>query len=258
MKALLCDIDGVVLRDDSPLPGAAGFVAWLEAHLPDRYLFLTNYPSLTPGDLRERYLRAGIDVPADRFYTSALATAEFLNSQAGERRRAYVIGEGALTHALYQVGFTLTESEADYVVVGETSAYNFEMIRKASRLVLAGARFVATNPDTAGPAGMPSCGSLAAPIERITGKRAFYVGKPNPFMMRAALRHLGAHSEDTWIVGDNMDTDIIAGIQTGMMTVLVLSGVSKREDLPRFPYRPHHVVPGVEELPELLARNGLV
>jgi len=247
VKALIVDIDGVILKDNEPLPGAAEFVRWLTTRSVP-YLFLTNYPSQTPADLRSRLLGAGLDVPAAGFYTSAMATAEFLDSQAGERRRAFVVGEGALVHALYQAGFTISETQADYVVLGETRAYNWEMIRRAARLVRAGARFVATNPDVAGPDGMPSCGALAAPIERISGKRPFYVGKPNAIMMRAALRHLGAHSESTWMVGDNMDTDIIAGIQTGLGTVLVLSGVSRMEDLERYAYRPHHVVAAIADV----------
>jgi len=251
MKALVCDIDGVILRDDRTLPGAPEFVARLsETGLG--FVFLTNYPSQTPAELRLRFLEAGIDVPADRFYTSAMATAEFLIGQAGERRKAYVVGEGALIHALYQAGFSLVETDADFVILGETRAYNFDMIQRAARLINAGARFVATNPDVAGPGGRPSCGAFAAPIERITGKQAFYVGKPNAFMMRAALRHLQVHSEDAWIVGDNMETDIIAGIQSGMTTVLVLSGVSRREDLVRYAYRPHHVLDGVLDLLPLL------
>lgn len=258
MKALLCDIDGVVLRDNALLPGAESFVRWALERLRRSFLFLTNYPSQTPADLRNRFLAAGLDVPADRFFTSAMATAEFLNWQAGDQRKVYIIGEGALAHALYEAGFTITESDPDYVVVGETPAYNFEMIRKASRLIRRGARFVVTNPDVSGPEGMPSCGALAAPIERLTGRRPFTVGKPSPFIMRAALRHLQAHSEDTWIVGDNMETDIIAGIQSGMTAVLVTTGVSRREELQHYAYRPHHVLDHVGELPALLeARAGL-
>lgn len=240
MKALICDIDGVVLHDNRALPGAAELVAWaLGRGLPT--LFLTNYPSQTPADLRNRMLAAGLDIPAACFYTSAMATAEFLDDQAGDLRKVFVIGEGALVHALYDAGFTMTDIDPDYVVLGETSSFHFDMIRRASAFIRRGARFVATNPDVAGPGGWPSCGALAAPIQRITGKAPFYVGKPNAIMMRAALRHLDAHSEETCIVGDNMDTDIIAGLQTGMKTILVLSGVSRAEDLPHYPYRPHHV-----------------
>jgi len=253
IKGLICDIDGVVLRDDRPLPGARELVARLMAG-PFRFAFLTNFSSQTPGDLRNRFLAAGIDVPTEHFYTSAMATAEFLDDQAGDRRKAFVIGEGALVHALYQAGFTLTETDADYVVLGETRYYNFEMIQRAVNLIRQGARFVATNPDVAGPAGRPSCGALAAPIEKITGRRPFYVGKPNPFMMRATLRYLATHSDETWMAGDNMDTDIIAGLQAGMETVLVLSGVSRQEDLALYPYRPQHVVADAQELAALLDR----
>jgi len=253
VKALICDIDGVVLQDEKALPGSRELVDHLvHGSLP--FLFLTNFPSQTPADLADRFRAAGIgiDVPEKHFYTSASATAEFLSDQAGDRRKVFVIGEGALIHALYQAGFTLTENDADFVVLGETRSYNFDMIRRAAYLIRRGARFVATNPDVAGPEGRPSCGALAAPIERITGKHPFYVGKPNAFMMRAALRYLQAHSEDTWIVGDNMDTDIIAGIQSGLETILVLSGVTKHEDLAHYAYRPHHVVEGAGELLDLL------
>jgi NagD protein len=259
MKALIVDIDGVVLQDDTALPGANELVGRLVAsgeRLP--FLFLTNYPSQTPADLRDRFQAAGIevDVPVKHFYTSAIATAEFLNDQAGDRRKVFVIGEGALVHALYQAGFTLTETDADFVVLGETRSYSFDMIRRAVTLIRRGARFVATNPDVSGPEGRPSCGALAAPIEKITGQRPFYVGKPNAFMMRAALRYMQAHSEQTLMVGDNMDTDIIAGIQSGLETVLVLSGVSKAADLPLYPYRPHHIVPGATELITFLQERG--
>jgi len=244
----------VVLQDDRPLPGAGELVTWLLGS-GRPFLFLTNYSSQTPAELAYRLGTAGVAVPPEHVYTSAMATAEFLAKQAGPRRRAYVVGEGALVHALYQAGFTLSETDADFVVLGETRAYNFDMIQRASQLVKKGARFIATNPDVAGPQGRPSCGAFAAPIERITGKAPFYVGKPSAFMMRVALRHMQAHSEDAWMVGDNMDTDIIAGVQTGMVTVLVLSGVSKEEDLPRFPYRPDHIVPDAIALRALLARQ---
>jgi NagD protein len=255
MKALLCDIDGVVLHGGRALPGAVELVAWLLAErLP--FAFLTNYPSQTPAELRERFQEAGIEVPAAHFYTSAMATADFLGRQAGDRRRAFVIGEGALIHALYQIGFTLTESEADFVVLGETRAYNFDMIETAARLIGEGARFIATNPDVNGPGGRPSCGAFAAPIERITGKSPFYVGKPSPFMMRAALAHLQSHSaEEAWMIGDNMQTDIIAGIQTGLTTVLVLSGVTQAKDLDRYAYRPDHIFDDVATLLPFLQKT---
>jgi NagD protein len=237
----------VILRDETVLPGAAEFVERLVSSGLE-YVFLTNYPSETPGGLQARFARAGLEVAERHFYTSALATAEFLDLQAGDGRRAYVIGEAALRSALEHAGFLLTEDNPEFVVLGETLAYNMDMIRKASALVEGGARFVATNPDVAGPAGRPACGSLAAPIERITGRTPFFVGKPSAFMMRAALRHLEAHSRETVMVGDNMETDILAGLQSGLRTVLVLSGVSRREDLGRFPYRPDHVVARVDEV----------
>ncbi|MFI5183236.1 MAG: HAD-IIA family hydrolase [Vicinamibacteria bacterium] len=253
MAAVVCDIDGVVLRDNRPLAGAMEFTRRLvEEQIP--FLFLTNFPSQTPEDLRNRFLDAGLDVPAERFYTSAMATSEFLRDQAGDARKVYVIGEGALVHALYDSGFIQSDSDADFVVLGETQSYNFDMIQRAALLIRGGARFIATNPDVAGPFGRPACGALAAPIERITGKAPFYVGKPNAIMMRAALRHMRAHSEEAWMVGDNMETDIIAGIQTGMRTVLVLSGVSQATDLPRYAYRPHHVVSDVSEVLPLIER----
>jgi NagD protein len=251
-KALLIDIDGVVLRDDAALPGAPELVAWL-LETKARFLFLTNYPSQTPADLAGRMAGSGIEVPPEHIFTSAMATAEFLDKQAGSRRRAFVVGEGALVHELYKIGFTMSETEVDFVVLGETRHYNFEMIQRASALVRRGARFVATNPDVAGPAGRPSCGSFAAPIERMTGKTPFYVGKPNPFMMRAGLRQLGAHSGEACMVGDNLETDIIAGVQSGMETILVLSGVSQEQDLERVAFRPDHVVNDAFALRELLA-----
>ncbi len=253
-SAFLIDLDGVVLKDDEALPGAKDLVEWLLAS-GRRFLFLTNYPSQTPGDLAGRMAGSGIEVPPRHFFTSAMATAEFLDKQAGARRRAFVVGEGALVHELYKIGFTMSETEADFVVLGETRHYNFEMIQRAAALIQKGARFVATNPDVAGPFGRPSCGAFAAPIERITGKSPFYVGKPSAFMMRAGLRHLGAHSGEACMVGDNMDTDIIAGVQSGMTTVLVLTGVSREEDLVRFAYRPDHIVKDAVALRELLEKG---
>jgi len=255
MKALLIDVDGVILRDDQPLPGAKELIAWL-LESGRKFLFLTNYPSQTPADLAQRVGLGGIDVPPRHFFTSAQATAEFLAKQAGTRRRAFVVGEGALVHELYNIGFTISETDADFVVLGETRHYNFDMIQRAATLIAKGARFIATNPDVAGPGGRPSCGALAAPIERITGKLPFYVGKPSAFMMRAGLRQLDAHSGEACMVGDNMETDIIAGVQTGMVTVLVLSGVSRREDLGRFAYRPDFVVEDALALKALLQQQA--
>jgi NagD protein len=253
-SAFLIDVDGVVLKDEEALPGARDLVEWLLSS-GRRFLFLTNYPSQTPGDLAGRMSGSGIEVPPEHFFTSAMATAEFLDKQAGTRRRAFVVGEGALVHELYKVGFTMSETEADFVVLGETRHYNFEMIQRAAALIRKGARFVATNPDVAGPFGRQSCGAFAAPIERITGKSPFYVGKPSAFMMRAGLRHLDAHSSEACMVGDNMETDIIAGVQTGMTTVLVLTGVSREADLERFAHRPDHIVKDAIALRELLEKG---
>jgi NagD protein len=253
LQALVCDIDGVILHDDTALPGAPELLGWLKSHLP--FVFLTNFPSQTPEDLKNRFRLAGLEVGAEHFYTSAMATAEFLQHQAGDRKRVFVVGDGALVHALYGAGFTLSEEEADFVVVGETKAYNFEMIQRASHLINEGARFIATNPDVAGPRGRPSCGAFCAPIERITRKSPFYVGKPSAFIMRAALRHLHARTDATWMVGDNMDTDIIAGAQAGLETALVLTGVSREEDLSRYAYRPSHVVENAAALLPLLRRH---
>ncbi|MCK4857559.1 MAG: HAD family hydrolase, partial [candidate division Zixibacteria bacterium] len=233
MRAVLCDMDGVIIWDNNLIEGSVEFIRMLrDKKIP--YLFLTNYPSLTPIDLKHRLSRAGLDIEVDHFYTSAMATATFLEMQeSGDK--VYVIGEGALTHELYKRGFTISDQDVDYVVLGETRSYNFEKIEKAISLIRHGARFIATNPDVSGPSGFPSCGALVAPIEKVTKRKPFYVGKPNPFMMRAALRKLGSHSAHTVIIGDNMETDIIAGIESGLKTILVLSGVHSRNDLKRYP-----------------------
>lgn len=244
-KAVVCDIDGVLLHDNTPLPGAPAFVARILAQ-GNPLVLLTNYPSQTERDLQNRLAACGIAVPAEVLYTSAMATADFLAQQDG--RKAYVVGEGGLTKALYDVGFTITDIDPDFVVVGETRAYNWDMIQKAAHHIQHGARFIATNPDVVGPGGQPACGAFCAPIERMTGKQPLYMGKPQAWMMRAALNRIHGHAENAVIIGDNMHTDILAGIQSGVETVLVLSGVSKREDLGRFPYRPHHIFAGVGDV----------
>jgi len=246
MKSVICDIDGVLLWDNRLIPGADTFLRKL-VDGGVRYVLLTNYPSQTPADLQNRLAISGLELPSDVFYTSAMATAAFLERQGG--RKAFVVGEGALTHELYRIGFTMTDVDPDYVVVGETRAYNWEMIRRASQLILDGARFIATNPDVAGPHGHPACGALCAPIERITGKAPYYVGKPNAWIMRAALAALGAHSEETIMIGDNMSTDILAGLQAGMDTILVLTGVGTQAGMSMFPYRPTHVFPSAADIP---------
>jgi 5'-nucleotidase len=245
MKNVICDIDGVLLHNNTLVPGSDKFIhRVLDQGNP--LILLTNYPSQTPSDLQNRLESAGIKISSDYFYTSAMATAAFLEKQEG--RKAFVIGEGALTHELYRIGFTITDINPDFVVVGETRAYNWDMIQKASYLILQGARFIATNPDVAGPKGYPACGALCAPIERITSKKPLYMGKPNAWIMRAALNSIDAHSENTVIVGDNMSTDILAGIQAGIETILVLSGVSAEEDLGKYPYRPNHIFPSAGDI----------
>lgn len=248
-KAYLIDMDGVLVRGSTPVPGADDFVRRLhDAEAP--FLVLTNNSSYTPHDLRERLRTAGLEVPAEAIFTSALATARFLDGQR-PRGRAYVIGDAGLTTALHEAGYVTTEHNPDYVVLGETSSYSFPHIATAARLVAAGARFIATNPDVSGPAeqGMvPATGALAALITAATGVKPYFIGKPNPLMMRSALRQLGTHSEDTVMIGDRMDTDMVAGIESGLGTILVLTGVTRREEIDRFPYKPDRVAESVAEI----------
>ncbi len=242
---LLLDMDGVVLHDNDLIPGADHFMKRIMKQGID-FRFITNYPSQTPADLQNRLASAGLKIPVEHFFNSAMATAAFLSNQEG--RKAYVIGEGALTHELYKIGFTITDIDPDFVIVGETKSYNWEMIKKGAWFVSQGARFIATNPDVAGPKGSPGCGAMCAPIERITGKQPFYVGKPNAFMLRAALNSMKAHTENTALIGDNMKTDILAGVQVGMETVLVLTGVSQMADLNKYPFLPNHIFKNLKEV----------
>jgi NagD protein len=253
-KNYLIDMDGVLVKGREMVPGADGFIARLKER-GAKFLVLTNNPMYTAGDLSHRLQNSGLDIPAERIYTSALATARFLQSQrvalGKAQGTAFVIGESGLTEAIHTAGYVITDHDPDYVVLGETRYYNLELVTRAIRLVAGGAHFVATNPDPVGPseAGMvPACGAMAALIERATGQSPFFVGKPNPLMMRTALNYLGVHSEETVMVGDRMDTDIVAGIESGMDTILVLSGVTRREDVRRFPYQPGRIVPSVAEI----------
>lgn len=249
-KGFICDMDGVIYHGNQVLPGVDAFIRWL-AEEKKRYLFLTNSSQYTPKELQQKLARMGLDVDESHFYTSALATACFLDSQA-PGCSAYVVGEHGLMNALYDKGITYNDVNPDYVIVGEPSTYNLEQITKAIRLVDAGAKLIGTNSDLTGPAEdgiVPACRALIAPIELATGKKAYFVGKPNPLMMRTGLRMLGVHSENAVMVGDRMDTDIIAGIETGLDTVLVLSGVSSRETCEQYPYRPHFILNGVGEIP---------
>jgi NagD protein len=245
IKNVICDIDGVLMHENQPIPGAAQFIQRiLENNFP--LVLLTNFPSQTQADLQHRLASAGIRVPEHCFYTSTMATAAFLQRQEG--RRAYVIGEGALTHELYKIGFTITDIDPDFVIVGETRSFNWDMIQKASLFISHGARFIATNPDVGFPSIGPACGALCAPIERLTGKTPFYMGKPSTWMMRAAMDSINAHAENTVIVGDTLHTDILAGIQAGMATLLVLSGHTQAQDLDKVAYRPTFVFPSVAEI----------
>jgi NagD protein len=243
------DMDGVLVHEDQAVPGAAGFLTRLrELGLP--FLVLTNNSIYTPRDLSARLRLSGLDVPEHAIWTSALATARFLDDQR-PGGSAFVIGEAGLTTALHDAGYTLTERAPDYVVLGETRTYSFERITRAIRLIGAGARFIATNPDPTGPAPdgpLPATGSVAALITRATGAEPYYVGKPNPLMMRSALNAIEAHSESTTMVGDRMDTDVRAGLDAGMETVLVLTGVATRESAERFPYRPSRIVDSIADL----------
>jgi NagD protein len=247
----LMDMDGVLVRGPNLIPGADEFVARLRA-AGKPFLILTNNSLYTQRDLQVRLASIGLHVAPEELFTSALATAQFLNTQH-PGGSAYVIGESGLTTALHDIGYILTDVQPDYVVLGETFSYSFQRLTQAIRLVMQGARFIATNPDPIGPGdgGMvPATGSVAALIAEATGIKPYYVGKPNPLMMRAALRQLSGHSESSVMIGDRMDTDIVAGTEAGMQTILVLTGVTRREQVDRFPYRPSKVLESVAEIEE--------
>jgi NagD protein len=248
-ESWLVDMDGVLAHEGQPIPGAEEFIRRL-ARSGRRFLVLTNNSIFTPRDLHARLARAGLDVPASSIYTSALATAQFLDGQR-PHGTAFVIGEAGLTTALHEIGYVLTDIDPDYVVLGETRTYSFEAITRAIRLVNGGARFIATNPDPTGPSSegaLPATGSVAALITKATGVEPYFVGKPNPLMMRSALNTVEGHSETTAMVGDRMDTDVIAGMEAGLETILVLSGVTQPSDVERYPYRPSRVVTSVADL----------
>lgn len=251
-KNYLIDMDGVLVSGRNVIPGAEAFIRKLRDG-EHKFLVLTNNPIFTQRDLSHRLHIIGLDIPPDHIFTSAMATAKFLSSQKARKGgvTAFVIGESGLTSALHDAGFVLTDHEPEYVVLGETLSYNFEMVTKAIRFVERGAHFIATNPDPAGPSEsgtVPACGAMAALIESASGMKPFFVGKPNPLMMRTALNYLGVHSEHTVMVGDRMDTDIVAGVQSGMETILVLTGMTRVEDVRRFPYQPTTIVQSVGEI----------
>ncbi len=249
IKHYLTDMDGVIVRGTTLIPGAAEFVQRLRAReIP--FLILTNNSLYTPRDLQVRLSYMGLEVPPEVIFTSALATAQFLDDQH-PGGRAYVIGESGLTTALHDIGYVLTDQEPEFVVLGETTAYSFDRITRAIRFVSAGARFIATNPDVMGPGEggiVPATGAVAALISAATGIKPYYIGKPNPLMMRTALRTLNAHSEDSVMIGDRMDTDIVAGIESGLRTLLVLTGVTTHEQVERFPYRPTWIRESIAEV----------
>ena len=245
----MSDMDGVLVHEGKLIPGADTFIQRLrDAGTP--FLVLTNNSIYTARDLRFRLRNTGIDIPVEAIWTSAMATATFLNDQRPEGT-AFVIGEAGMTTALHEVGYVLTSTSPDYVVLAETRTYSFSSITTAIRLIQGGARFVATNPDPTGPSvegDLPACGAVAAMITKATGVQPYFVGKPNPLMMRAALNKLQAHSESTVMIGDRMDTDVVAGLEAGMRTVLVLTGITQATDVDRFPFRPSRVVDSIADL----------
>jgi NagD protein len=248
-KSYLIDMDGVLVTGKILIPGADLFIKRL-MDTDSKFLILTNNPLYTQRDLEHRLVNSGLNVPADRIFTSAIATARFLQNQ-NPNGKAFVIGESGLTQALHDVGYVQTDTDPDYVVLGEVNNYHFELIAKAIRLINNGAMFIATNPDSTGPTEtgiVPATGALAALIEKATNRAPFFVGKPNPLMMRTAMKYMGMHTENTVMVGDRMDTDIVAGVMSGLETILVLSGVSKREDVKRFPYRPTTILNSVADI----------
>jgi len=249
ITAWLTDMDGVLVHEGHAIPGAAELIKqWIDTDTP--FLVLTNNSLYTPRDLAARLQAGGLHVPEDRIWTSALATASFLNKQK-PKGRAYVIGDVGLTTALHEVGYIMTDHDPDYVVLGETRNFNFENLTKAIRLIQGGARFIATNPDATGPSQegvLPATGSVAALITKATGREPYIVGKPNPMMFRSALNKIKAHSETTGMIGDRMDTDVVAGIEAGLHTVLVLTGISDDSEIQKYPFRPTEILQSVADL----------
>jgi len=249
----LTDMDGVLVREEHALPGASDFLTRL-IELERPFLILTNNSIFTQRDLAARLSRSGLMVPEESIWTSALATATFLHDQL-PKGSAYVIGEAGLTTALHEVGYTLTDIDPDFVVLGETRTYSFEAVTKAVRLIGRGARFIATNPDVTGPSPegpLPATGSVAAMITKATGREPYFVGKPNPMMFRSALNQISAHSESTVMIGDRMDTDVVAGIEAGLDTILVLTGSTTEADIERYPFRPGRVLPSIADVIDLI------
>ena len=250
-KGFICDMDGVIYHGDRLLPGVKEFVNWLYEN-DKKFLFLTNASDKSPKELALKLARMGLDIDESHFYTSALATARFISHQA-PGCSAYVIGGPGLMYALHDAGITINDTDPEYVVIGETANYNYESMCRAMQLVMAGAKLIGTNSDLTCPSMrgiVPDCRALVEPVSMTSGKEAYYVGKPNPLMMRSGLYLLGVHSGETVMIGDRMDTDIIAGIESGLDTVLVLTGVTTREVLENYPYRPRLVLDGVGDIPD--------
>lgn len=251
-KGFICDMDGVIYHGNRVLPGVAEFIGWLQEEKKE-FLFLTNNSGSTPRELQQKLARMGLEVSEEHFYTSALATAAFLKEQA-PGCSVYAIGEAGLFNALYDAGITMNDVNPDYVVMGEGKSYSLDTLTKATNLVLKGARLIGANSDLTGPIEngiAPACRALVAPIELATGKQAYFCGKPNPLMMRTGLNILGCHSAEAVMVGDRMDTDIISGMECGMSTILVLSGVSTRETVSTFAYQPTLILNGVGDIAAL-------
>jgi NagD protein len=241
------------VHEERAIPGAADFLQRLMDR-ERRFLVLTNNSIFTPGDLAARLRRSGLNVPAESIWTSAMATAAFLRDQL-PGGTAHVVGEAGLTTALHEVGYVLTDTDPDFVVLGETRTYSFEAITRAIRLIERGARFVATNPDATGPSPdgpLPATGSVAALITRATGSEPYYIGKPNPMMFRSALNRIEAHSETTVMIGDRMDTDVVAGIEAGLETILVLTGSTRAEDVNKYPFRPSRILDSIADVVALV------
>lgn len=256
-KGFICDMDGVIYHGNKILPGVAEFISWLQREGKE-FLFLTNNSGSTPRELQQKLARMGLEVPEQHFYTSALATAAFLKEQS-PGCSVYAIGEAGLFNALYDAGITMNDVNPDYVVMGEGKAYSLDTLTKATNLVLKGARLIGANSDVSGPIEngiTPACRALVAPIEMATGIQAYFCGKPNPLMMRTGLKLLGCHSGEAVMVGDRMDTDIISGLESGMSTVLVLSGVSTGETIRTYAYRPTIVLDGVGDIVRLASETG--
>jgi len=245
----LIDMDGVIYRGSELIPGADRFIADLLAlDLP--FFFLTNNSQRTRRDVVTKLRRLGIEVDESHIFTCAMATARFLADQK-PGGTASVIGEGGLLNALHENGYAIVDHDPDYVVVGEGRTVTFEMVETAVRMVMAGAKLIATNLDPNCPthAGLrPGCGAIVAMLETATGRRAFSVGKPSAVMMRAARKELGLDASRTTMIGDTMETDILGGVQLGYRTILVLSGGTSRDDLAAFAYRPDMVVESIADL----------